>query len=99
MRNGFRGSRLSAHPRHDPECVHCWCFGDDRFYYYGGLLNPDQGENSQVAVLLNELDSIYHFNIAMLIPPAIVFLGGYKGYHPVVIMITSSLAAILIGLM
>lgn len=67
------------------------------FTIIGVLLNPNQGENSDVAVLLDQLDSVYHFNIAMLIPPAIVFLGGYKGYHPVVIMIASSLAAIVIG--
>ncbi|MFK7785325.1 MAG: Na+/H+ antiporter NhaC family protein [Crocinitomicaceae bacterium] len=69
------------------------------FTIIGVLLSPSQGENSNVTLLLGQLDSIYRFNIAMLIPPAIVFLGGYKGYHPVVIMIASSLAAIVVGLL
>jgi NhaC family Na+:H+ antiporter len=68
------------------------------FTIIGVTLNPSQGENSDVAVLLNQLDSVYHFNLAMLIPPAIVFIGGYRGYHPVVIMIASSLVAILVGM-
>lgn len=68
------------------------------FSVLGIMLDPGSGKASDVQVLLNQLDSIYHFNIAMLIPPAIVFIGGYKGYHPIVIMVGSSLAAILIGI-
>ncbi|MDG1331491.1 MAG: Na+/H+ antiporter NhaC family protein [Crocinitomicaceae bacterium] len=68
------------------------------FTVLGIFLDPVQGESSSVTELLNQLDSIYTLNISMLIPPAIVFIGGYKGYQPVVIMIASSLAAILIGM-
>jgi NhaC family Na+:H+ antiporter len=68
------------------------------FTVLGIYLEPNQGENSDVAALLNQLDTVYHFNFTMLIPPAIVFIGGYKGYHPVVIMMASSLAAIVIGM-
>ena len=69
------------------------------FTILGSFLDPNQGQNSEVPKLLNQLDSIYQFNLSMLIPPAIVFIGGYKGYQPVVIMIASSLAAIAIGML
>lgn len=69
------------------------------FTILGSFLDPNQGLNSEVPKLLNQLDSIYQFNLSMLIPPAIVFIGGYKGYQPVVIMIVSSLAAIVIGML
>lgn len=69
------------------------------FTILGSFLDPNQGQNSEVPKLLNQLDSIYQFNLSMLIPPAIVFIGGYKGYQPVVIMIASSLAAIVVGML
>ena len=68
------------------------------FTILGAFLEPNYSKNSDVTVLLNQLDEIYSFNITMLIPPAIVFIGGYRGYQPVVIMIASSLVAILIGM-
>lgn len=69
------------------------------FTIIGVFLDPNQGQDSDVSALLSQLDSIYNFNVAMLIPPAIVFIGGYKGYQPVVIMIASSLVAILVGML
>lgn len=68
------------------------------FTIMGVFLEPNQGKNAEVTTLLSQLDSIYHFNLCMLIPPAIVFIGGYKGYQPVVVMIASSLVAIIIGM-
>lgn len=68
------------------------------FTILGMLLDPKQGQNENVTILLDQLDAAYNFNLTMLLPPAIVFLGGYKGYHPVVVMIVSSLVAIIIGL-
>ena len=69
------------------------------FTLLGMLLDPTQGQNENVAQLLDQLDAVYSFNIAMLLPPAIVFIGGYKGYHPVMVMILSSLAAVVIGML
>lgn len=68
------------------------------FTILGMLLDPKQGQNENVTILLDQLDAAYNFNLTMLLPPAIVFLGGYKGYHPVVVMIVSSLVAIIIGI-
>lgn len=68
------------------------------FTILGSFLHPHQGQNEDIEVLLGHLDSIYAFNVSMLIPPAIVFIGGYKGYQPVLVMIASSLVAIVIGM-
>lgn len=68
------------------------------FTILGSFLHPRQGQIEEVETILHQLDSIYRFNLTMLIPPAVVFIGGYKGYNPIVVMITSSLVAIVIGM-
>lgn len=63
-----------------------------------GLMNG--GVTSQVdsiTPITTKLDAFYNFNPIMLLPPAIVFIGGYRGYPPVVLMLTSSFVAVLIG--
>lgn len=63
-----------------------------------GLYYPGTSASSQeIDEVLAHLDSMYNLNPLMLLPPAIVFLGGYKGYPPVVLMLVSSFVAILIG--
>lgn len=64
-----------------------------------GLANGGAiGANQDAQNIMTELDGMYNFNPVMLIPPVIVFAGGYKGYNPVVLMVSSSIAAIIIGL-
>ena len=67
------------------------------FLILGFIYSGTSASSHQVNEVLAHLDSIYTFHPIMLLPPAIVFLGGYKGYPPVVLMLVSSLAAILIG--
>lgn len=63
-----------------------------------GLFNGGSGEmNSGAQKIMTELNGMYNFSPLMLIPPVIVFAGGYKGYNPIVLMVSSSLAAIVIG--
>ncbi|MDX2361289.1 MAG: Na+/H+ antiporter NhaC family protein [Crocinitomicaceae bacterium] len=63
--------------------------------YYSGT--TDAGGN--VESILSDLEYIYDFNLFMLLPAAVVFIGGYKGYNAVVLMISSSVVAILIGML
>lgn len=46
----------------------------------------------------NDLSSMYDFNLLMLLPAIVVFVGGYKGFNPVILMIVSSVLAIFIGM-
>ena len=62
-------------------------------WMYGGVSSASGSELE----IIQQLESMFNFNPIVLLPPAIVFLGGYKGYPPVVLMITSSLVAIVIG--
>ncbi|MCR9173611.1 MAG: Na+/H+ antiporter NhaC [bacterium] len=67
------------------------------FLVFGLMYSGTAASSAQINVVLDHLDSFYHLNPIMLLPPAIVFLGGYKGYPPVVLMLVSSFTAILIG--
>lgn len=67
------------------------------FLIFGFMYSGNSASSEQIDGVLVHLESIYNLNPIMLLPPAIVFLGGYKGYPPVVLMLVSSLAAILIG--
>lgn len=49
--------------------------------------------------ILSNLDNMYVLSPLVLLPPAIVFLGGYKGYPPVVLMLVSSFVAVIIGVL
>ena len=64
-----------------------------------GLMNGGTGGvNMDTQRIMSELDGMYNFNPLMLIPPVIVFAGGYKGYNAIVLMVSSSLAAIAVGM-
>jgi len=63
--------------------------------YYSG--SGSVGGNIQG--VLTDLEGLYNFNLFMLLPAVIVFVGGYKGFNPVVLMILSSLVAVLIGML
>jgi NhaC family Na+:H+ antiporter len=64
-----------------------------------GLMNGGEaGVNHGALKVMSALDGMYNFNPVMLIPPIIVFAGGYKGYNPIVLMISSCIAAIIIGM-
>lgn len=67
------------------------------FLIFGFIYSGNTVSTGQISAVLNHLDTIYSLNPIMLLPPAIVFIGGYRGYPPVVLMLVSSLVAILIG--
>lgn len=62
-------------------------------YFYNG--NTEL--SASTLKILADLESIYNFNIFMLIPPAIVFIGGYLGAPALLLMLGSSLLAMIIG--
>jgi NhaC family Na+:H+ antiporter len=63
--------------------------------FYSGSING----GGEVEKIISDLEGLYNFNIFMLIPALVVFVGGYKGFHPVVLMILSSVIAVLIGML
>lgn len=67
------------------------------FLIFGFVYSGTSASSDQINDVLMHLDTIYELNPIMLLPSAIVFVGGYKGYPPVVLMLLSSFAAILIG--
>lgn len=67
-------------------------------FLFLGFVGGGSGEISAEALkIMRDLEAIYNFNIFMLIPAVIVFAGGYKGYNPLLLMLTASIAAIIIG--
>ena len=62
-------------------------------FYYNG--------NSQLSEatlkIMEDLDSLYNFNILMLLPPIIVFGGGYFGFPALLLMLASSVVAMVVG--
>ncbi len=69
------------------------------FTILGLFQTPGATDTRATNEILTQLDSIYTFNLAMLLPPAVVFIGGYKGYNPVILMVSSSLLAVIIGML
>ncbi|XOV67530.1 MAG: Na+/H+ antiporter NhaC [Fluviicola sp.] len=67
------------------------------FLIFGFVYSGNVASSEQINAIISSLDEIYRLHPIMLLPPAIVFLGGYKGYPPVVLMLLSSFVAILIG--
>lgn len=67
------------------------------FLILGMSYSTGAADTSLVEGILAELDQLYEFNAWMLLPALVVFAGGYKGYHPVVLMIASSLLAVVVG--
>lgn len=67
-------------------------------FLFLGFTSAGGGEISAEALkIISDLEAIYSFNIFMLIPAVIVFAGGYKGFNPLLLMLTASIAAIVIG--
>lgn len=62
-------------------------------YFYNGNTEV----SASVLKILSDLESIYNFNIFMLIPPAIVFIGGYFGAPALLLMLGSSVVAMFVG--
>lgn len=59
--------------------------------------HPSSGTGT--AQIITELEGLYNFNIFMLLPALVVFVGGYKGFHPVALMIFSCVLAVFIGML
>ncbi len=62
-------------------------------YFYNGNTEV----SASVIKILTDLESIYNFNIFMLIPPAIVFIGGFFGAPALLLMLASSVVAMFVG--
>ncbi|MCH2225474.1 MAG: hypothetical protein MK066_11955 [Crocinitomicaceae bacterium] len=64
-----------------------------------GMMNGGVESNSLGGgLIISELNGLYNFNVLMLLPPLVIFMGGYKGYNPVLVMISSCFVAIIIGM-
>lgn len=68
------------------------------FLILGMVYGGQDVDTKAVEVILQDLDRLYDFNLFMLLPAVLVFAGGYKGYHPVVLMILSCLLAVIVGM-
>ena len=69
------------------------------FTLLGMFYSGTQAGGGEIDQILTDLERLYNFNVFMLLPAVVVFVGGYKGYHPVVLMTFSSVLAIIIGLL
>ncbi|MFT5857941.1 MAG: NhaC family Na+:H+ antiporter [Flavobacteriaceae bacterium] len=67
------------------------------FLILGSTITPQTGDSNQVTEIITQLESIYSFNLFMLLPAVVVIVGGFKGYSPVVVMVSSSLVALIVG--
>lgn len=67
------------------------------FLILGMFYSGSEMNTAGIDKVMLELDQLYDFNIFMLLPAVIVFVGGYKGYNPVVLMIWSCVVAIIVG--
>lgn len=47
--------------------------------------------------ILNSLESMFNFNILLLLPAVIVFVGSFKGLSPIITMFFGSLLALILG--
>jgi NhaC family Na+:H+ antiporter len=58
---------------------------------------------AEANLVLTSLDQMYNFDgfnvILLLIPAAIIFVGGIKGYDPLILMVSSSITAIILGML
>ena len=68
------------------------------FLILGMTITPLEGINPEVNKILSQLESIYSFNLFLLLPALVVLVGGFKGYNPVLVMIASSLTALMVGM-
>ncbi len=69
------------------------------FLILGMVYSGKQLDAGNVNGIMHELEQLYDFNLFMLLPAIVVFAGGYKGYHPVVLMILSCVIAIVVGVL
>lgn len=59
--------------------------------------NVNTGADSGVALLINNLENIYNFNILLLLPVVIIIVGSIKKKPTVPLMLISSVVAIFLG--
>ena len=59
--------------------------------------NTNISNLKEASEILTSLDSIFNFNIFLLIPPAFVLIASVKGVNPVITMFIGSLIAIILG--
>lgn len=52
----------------------------------------------QTKQILDSLESMYNFNILLLLPAVIVFVLSFKGYSPIITMFFGSLLALILGI-
>lgn len=64
----------------------------------GSLYYNGNSELSEATLkIMNDLASLYNFNILMLLPPIIVFGGGYFGLPALLLMLISAVVAMVVG--
>ncbi|MGL4676381.1 MAG: Na+/H+ antiporter NhaC [Brevinema sp.] len=61
------------------------------------LGNIDIATLANTQSILTILESLYHFNILLLLPALIVFVGSFKGVSPIITMFMGSIVALVLG--
>lgn len=64
-------------------------------FNYAETIDISTLENTQI--ILITLEEMFNFNILLLLPAAIVFIGSYKGVSPIITMFFGSLVALILG--
>lgn len=68
------------------------------FLIVGNIYNTGSSVvTNDTILIMKSLATIYKFNIFMVIPPAIVFIGGYYEKPALLLMLSSSFVAIIVG--
>lgn len=74
------------------------CVGLVVWFIAGRGLTISEAHSANIELLSNNLSSIYHFNIILLLPAAIVIVGALLKQPTVPLMLLSSVAAIALGM-
>lgn len=67
-----------------------------------GFIYPPQMESIDVGVIdstIRAIDSLFHFNALLLLPPMVIFFGAFKRLSPLPVLIVSTLVACSLALM
>ena len=68
------------------------------FLFVGFRMDSNTANNEGVITILNQLDSIYNWNVFMLLPFVVIFWGAFYKKPTVPIMLFSSIVAVFVGM-
>ena len=70
-------------------------------FFILGFIYPPQVESHDLGVIestMAAIESLFHFNILLLLPPAVIFYGAFKRMSPLPVLIVSTLIACCLSL-